>query len=387
MKTLRRLRHLPRAAIKFAVFAAVCLVLLVALAVKIGNISLFSTRQTYYAQLADVTGLTPGDQVDIAGVEVGQVSGIAVQRTHALVTMSVNANVTLHEGTDVGLRWYNVLGQKQVYLYPDHQGKLLRAGATLPLSHDVSDASVDAFLNSIGPFLSAINPSEANAFVENVSGALEGDTAEIDQLINNGATISETVGALDSQVGAVIDSLDRVLTAIASRSTDVTSLVTNLQTVSQSLASRNDVLDQVVVNLSQVTGDLANLIGQNRSTIDSSITSLQTVTKTIADHQQELAKTLETLGSGLAPYAEISSYGQWFQVQTVYTCLANQTACTYYEPLTPPAGSGPGGSPPLSGPALPGGTSLPSGGLGTSTPGSAPGGSIPSILNAVGGAG
>jgi len=381
MKALRRLRHLPRATIKFAVFAAVCLVLMVALAARIGNISLFSSRQTYYAQLADVTGLTSGDQVDIAGVEVGQVSGIAVQRTHALVTMSINSDVPLRQGTDVGLRWYNVLGQKQVYLYPDHQGSLLRPGSTLPLSHDVSDASVDAFLNSIGPFLSAINPSEANAFVENVSGALEGDTAEIDQLINNGATISKTVGALDSQVGAVIDSLDQVLTAIASRSADVTSLVTNLQTVSQSLASRNNVLDQVVVNLSQVTGDLANLIGQNRSTIDTSIASLQTVTQTIADHQQQLAKTLETLGSGLAPYAEISSYGQWFQVQTIYTCLANQTSCTYYEPLTPPPGSGPGGGPPSSGPALP------TGGLGAGTPGSAPGGSIGSILNAVGGAG
>ncbi|MDA8359464.1 MAG: MCE family protein [Actinomycetota bacterium] len=384
----RHISHrLPKNAVKFALFAALCLVLLVGLAVKIGNISLFSSRRTYYAQLADVTGLTSGDQVDIAGVEVGQVGSITLQRTHALVSMSVNVDVSLRQGTDVGLRWLNVLGQKQIYLYPATQGPMLKPGATIPLSHDVSDASVDAFLNSIGPFLSAINPSEANAFVENVSGALEGDTAEINQLINNGATISQTVGALDTQVGAVIDSLDQVLTAIASRSSDVSSLVSNLQTVSQSLASRNDLLDQVVVNLSQVTGDLANLIGQDRSTIDSSISSLETVTQTIASHRQQLAQTLSTLGSGLAPYAEISSYGQWFQVQTIYTCLANQTSCSYYEPLTAPAGSGPGGGPPLSAPSLPGTSAAGASATGAGTPGSAPGGSISTILRAVGGAG
>ena len=343
----RRLPRLGSSTGKFLVFAVVCLALLVALAVRIGNISLFTSRRAVYAQLADVTGLTSGDKVDVAGVQVGQVSGISVQRAHALVAMSLDTDVPLRRGTDVGLRWENVIGQKEVYLYPAHRGALLPAGATIPLSHDVSDASVDAFLNSLGPFLAAINPREADEFVQNVSGALDGDTAEIDQLLDSGAKVSSTVGQLDTQVGQVIGSLDRVLTAVASRSGDVGSLVANLQTVSQALASKNTVLDDVVGNLSQVSGELASLITQNHSTLNATIGDLETVTKDIADHQRSLAASLATLGSGLAPYDEISSYGQWFQVQSVYTCLANQTACTYYEPTRPPPGSGPAGSSPL----------------------------------------
>jgi len=369
------LRRLPSSAFKFVVFAVVCVVLLVLLAVRIGNLSLFTSHHTVQAQLADVTGLTSGDAVDIAGVPVGQVSGIAVQRGHALVTMSLNTNVVLHRATDVGLRWKNVIGQKVVYLYPEKQGPLLAPGATIPLSHDVSDASVDAFLNSLGPFLSAINPTEADQFVENVSGALEGDTAEIDQLIDNGATVSHTVGDLDTQVGQVITSLDQVLTAIASRSGDVTSLVSNLDTVAQSLSSHNQLLDDVVGNLSQVAGDVANLVGQNRSTLDGTIDNLKTVTQNLVANQQNLAKSLATLGTGLAPYVEISSYGQWFQIQTVYTCLANQTVCTYGDTGSAPAGSGPGGGSPLPAPL-------------TAANGATPSSSISSILGAVaGGAG
>jgi phospholipid/cholesterol/gamma-HCH transport system substrate-binding protein len=297
-----------------------------------------------------VTGLAGGDIVNIAGVPVGQVSSIGVQHGHAVISMSINNTVTLKRSTDVGMRWHNVIGQKEIELYPGKSGAILADGATIPMNHDVTDASIDKFLNSLGPVLASINPSEANAFVENVSGALEGDTAQINQLINSGAAVSTTVQALDNQVGSIIGNLDQVLTALASRSGDIDSLVTNLQTVSSALASKNSLLDEVVGNLSQVATDLAGLIGNNHSTITSTIDNLQAVAADIQNNQTNLSNSLSTLGQGLAPYIQISQWGQWFAVETVYTCLAGQQSCSYYEPSNPPPGSGPGGSPPLAAP-------------------------------------
>jgi phospholipid/cholesterol/gamma-HCH transport system substrate-binding protein len=387
---VRLLRHFPKSAFKFAVFALVCLVLLVALAVKIGNISLFSSRHTLDAQLSDVTGLATGDAVNIAGVPVGQVSSIGVQHGHALIVMSINDSVTVRRSTDVGMRWHNVIGQKEIELFPGPSGPVLPSGATIPLNHDVTDGSIDTFLNSLGPVLSAINPTQANEFVENVSGALEGDTAQIDQLINSGAAVSNTVEALDTQVGQIIGNLDQVLTALASRSGDIDSLVTNLQTVSSALASKNTLLDDVVGNLSQVATDMANLIGNNHTTITSTIDNLQAVAADVQNNQQNLAASLSTLGEGLAPYIQISQWGQWFAVQTIYTCLANQTACSYYEPGNPPAGSGPLGSPPSSSPlsAPSAGTSTPSAASSTApaSPGDLAASSLGLDLQAVSGA-
>ena len=123
--------------------------------------------------------------------------------------------------------------------------------------------------------------------------------------------------------------------------------MTNLQTVSSALASKNSLLDDVVGNLSQVATDLAGLIGNNHNTITSTIDNLQTVAADVQNNQQNLANSLSSLGAGLAPYIQISQWGQWFAVETVYTCLASQSVCPYYQPGNPPAGSGPGGSPPL----------------------------------------
>ena len=225
---------------------------------------------------------------------MGQVSSIGVQHGHALIALSINNTVTLRRSTDVGMRWHNVIGQKEIELFPGNGGPILSPGSTIPLTHDVTDASIDAFLNSLGPLLSSINPKEANEFVENVSGALEGDTAQINQLINSGATVSSTVQALDSQVGQIIGNLNQVLTALASRSGDIDSLVTNLQTVSSALASKNSLLDDVVGNLSQVATDLAGLIGNNHNTITSTIDNLQAVAADVQNNQQNLANSLST---------------------------------------------------------------------------------------------
>ncbi len=338
--------RLPSSAWKFTAFAAVCLVLLVGLAVKVGNLSFFQARHVVYAQLPDVTGLNSGDSVKIAGVTVGRVGSIALQRGHALIALDLDNEVLLRRGTEVGLHWRNVLGQKDVYLYPASTGSLIRAGGTIPIADSVSEASVNALLNSLGPVLDAINPTEANAFVRSVAGTLDSQGAEIDQLINSGAVVSQTIGSLDQEEGTVIDSLDQVLTAFAAHRSDLASVITNLENVASALASRNSLLDGVVTNLGQVAGEFASLVGTNRNALDGAIQGLDTVAQTIAANRQSLEKGLATLGAGLAPYTLISAYGQWFQIQTVYNCLAGEAACSYYMPSEPPAGTGPGGTPP-----------------------------------------
>ncbi|MHB1854701.1 MAG: MCE family protein, partial [Acidimicrobiales bacterium] len=258
--------------VRFFIYAAVCLVLLAGLIARIGNIQFFSHRVGYHAQMADVTGLEVGDQVKLAGVEVGQVSAITTRRGEALVSFGVDRSVRLPVDTEVGIRWHNVLGQKYLYLYPSgDSGPYLAAGATIPDSRDVGDADLGEFLNALGPVIQSINPAEANAFVEGVLGGLQGNLDQVGALIDNAATVSNTVGNLQVQVGQVIDNLSAVVGSLGGRSQDLQTVVSNLATISSSLASRNDTLDAVIVNFSKVAGDFSNLVSTNRGNIDTII--------------------------------------------------------------------------------------------------------------------
>jgi phospholipid/cholesterol/gamma-HCH transport system substrate-binding protein len=366
-----RLRHWVRhsgvlhpTTLKVLIFAVVCVVVLAGLAARIGNISFFSNRVSYQAQLADATGLQPADDVKIAGVTVGQVSGVALQRGHALVTFAVDAGVHLPADTQVGTQWHNVLGQQYLYLYPGHDHRTLKPGATLTLAADVAGPNIGALLNSLGPLLGALHPQQANQVVTAFADALQGNVGQVDQLINNAATVSQAVGSVDVQVGQLVDNLNQVFGALAQRSGDLGQVVDNLDTISQSLAGRNDLLDQTVANLAQVGQEVASLEGNTNNSLSNAIADLQAVSADIQSQSGNLSQGLSTFGSGFAPYTDISSYGQWFQVQLVYTCLADETSCSYYEPTNAPAGSGQFGAPPSSGgaPSPASGQSVSSGG-------------------------
>lgn len=335
MSLVRRLRrHLRGSVLKFTIYGLICLALLVGLAAKIGNIHFFSHRVDYRAEMADVSGLNSGDEVKLAGVTVGQVDGITTQHGLALVSFSVNRGVRLPVDTRVGIRWHNVIGLKYLYLYPSGSGgRYLRPGATIPPSQDAGDADIGEFLNALGPVLQSIDPAEANAFVQGVLGGLQGNLDQVGSLIDNAATVSNTVGSLQLQVGRVIDNLSTVVGALGGRSQDLQQVVSNLATISSSLASRNATLDAVVENFSKLSGEFAGLVGTNRSNLDTIISSLQTISATLASHKGDLEADLSTLTAGLQPYTLISSLGQWFEVNTVYVCTGqeNATNCTYQE--------------------------------------------------------
>jgi phospholipid/cholesterol/gamma-HCH transport system substrate-binding protein len=374
----RRSGLLRGVTLKVVLFALACLLIVAVLAAKLGNIQFFAHRVRYHAVLTDATGLQPAADVKIAGVTVGEVDSIRVRHGLADVTFSVNRGVKLPSDTKVGMQWQNVIGNQYLYLYPGTSPVDLRPGATIPASQDVASPNIGAFLDALEPVLSAVQPKEANEVVVAFAQALSGNEAQLNQLIDSAASVSSTLGSLNGQVGQVISQLDQVFTALSQRSADVAQLIDHLDTIGQSLAQNNGLLDQTIGNFATAAKEIAELVAHTRGDLSASIGQLDQVAGTIEANDGSLAKGLSTIGQGLAPYTLISNYGQWFQVRAVYTCLAGEQVCSYYDPTSPPAGSGPLGSPPLSFPALPGlGTST---GSATSTSGTGGSGAPTSTL-------
>ena len=74
-------------AVKLGIFIVVTTIATALLAITIGNLS-FGATKTYKAVFTDATGVVKGDDVRIAGVKVGNVTGVEIHnRTQALVEL------------------------------------------------------------------------------------------------------------------------------------------------------------------------------------------------------------------------------------------------------------------------------------------------------------
>ena len=86
------------------------------LVVTIGNVS-FSGSREYKAEFVDATGVVKGDDIRIAGVKVGVVKDVEiVDRTHALVSFSVDDTTSITGATNAAIRYRNLVGQRYITL-------------------------------------------------------------------------------------------------------------------------------------------------------------------------------------------------------------------------------------------------------------------------------
>src|SRR5688500_4462595 len=100
------------ALVKLVVFMVVTSILTLFLAATIGNITL-GGKKSYSAIFGDVTGLLTGNDVRIAGVQVGQVDKIELSdRRFAKVTFSMDADYPLAESAILRLRYRNLVGER-----------------------------------------------------------------------------------------------------------------------------------------------------------------------------------------------------------------------------------------------------------------------------------
>ena len=102
--------------IKSLIFIVITATVTTVLGISIAH-SGVSATVGYQAVFSDVTGLNVGDDVDIAGVRVGDVTSIGVYRGHlALVGFVVQSGRSLPVSVTATIKYLNLVGQRYIEL-------------------------------------------------------------------------------------------------------------------------------------------------------------------------------------------------------------------------------------------------------------------------------
>ena len=282
-----RMRVSKTMLVKVIVFTVICLAFTVALGVKLANSRLFADTYDMRAEFEDATGVMKGDAVKIAGVDVGRVTGTEIKDGKAVLSFNIDKGIQLPTDSEVAIRWRNVLGQRFLYLYPGDDAEVWDEGDTVPLSHTNDVADIGEFLNRVGPILKAIDPEQANAFLDAVNTALASNEDNVRALLDAGASLASDLSERDGHIARTIGNADTIMEAFASQDDQIASIIDNLDDVSGVLARRTDDVNQLVTNFADVQDQLDELLATSSSNIDATIGSLDSVTSTLSSNQEE----------------------------------------------------------------------------------------------------
>jgi len=96
-------------------FALAGIVALAILSLRLGKIELFNNKgYVIYANFDNISGLKVGDQVEIAGVQVGKVVSISLKDYRARVGMRINDGVHIDTDAIASIKTSGIIGDKYV---------------------------------------------------------------------------------------------------------------------------------------------------------------------------------------------------------------------------------------------------------------------------------
>ena len=147
------------------------------LSVRLGNVALFpAPSYTVYANFDNIAGLRNNDRVEIAGVNIGRVSAIALENNRAHVSLRINQGVEVDSDAIASVLTSGLIGDKFVSIQLG-SGDDLKNGGTI---HNTQSAFV--LENAIGSLINNMGSSSKSSS----SGSSGGDSGELKS--NPGAT-------------------------------------------------------------------------------------------------------------------------------------------------------------------------------------------------------
>lgn len=121
-----------RIEIAVGVFVLVGILALSWLSIKLGRVDFLGSRgYIITADFPAVGGLKAGSAVEIAGVEVGRVSAIALANYQARVIMTINEGVQLQEDSIASIKTKGLIGEKYIRINPGGSDRLIKPGGRL----------------------------------------------------------------------------------------------------------------------------------------------------------------------------------------------------------------------------------------------------------------
>jgi phospholipid/cholesterol/gamma-HCH transport system substrate-binding protein len=152
------------------VFGLVGLLALAILSMRLGRVELFAAPSyTLYANFDNISGLKAGDQVQIAGVDVGKVASIELRDNRARVALRIKQGVTIDDDAIAAIKTSGIIGDKYVSIALGPSDQTLHD--TEVIRHTQSAFVLE---DAIGQLINSSSPSGSSSGGNSTRAACDG---------------------------------------------------------------------------------------------------------------------------------------------------------------------------------------------------------------------
>ncbi|MFE3292210.1 MCE family protein [Rhodococcus sp. NPDC059234] len=305
-----------------AVTAAVVLA-----ALQYQKLQFVKSGASYSAVFEDASGLAPGDEVNSAGVKIGTVETIAVERGHARVDFTLDGAVGMGESTAAAITTMSLLGRRAVTLDLAGDG-LIPVGGRIPLERTRSAYSLPAVLGDLTTTVQDIHLDRLSASLDEVGKVMADSAPSLRPALDGVARISDSLTRRDDTLRALLADANKVAGVLAERGPQVNSLLVDGNALLGELARRQGALSEVIANVSAVSTQLSGLVHDNEAQLTPALDKLNTVVGILQKNRDNLAQGIDGLGTYVGTLGDTVASGPFY-----YAYVQNLMPAQFTQPL------------------------------------------------------
>jgi phospholipid/cholesterol/gamma-HCH transport system substrate-binding protein len=271
--------------------------------------------QEYRAAFRDASGLAAGNEVRVAGVKVGKVTGVDLdsgpQGTYVNVAFRIDSGVRLGDRTEATIRIKTVLGQKYLGLAPAGAGALA-PGGQIPLDRTASPFDVLQAVNGLADTLQQIDTEQlAKAFTA-LSQTFADTPASVTASLSGLSRLSTSIAARDAQLRELLSHAKVVTGVLAERDQQFRQLIEDGNALLAEVTARRDAIHNLLVSTNTLATQISGLVADNRTRLGPALDRLRQVLAILQRNRDNLSRTVQTMAPFIRAFTNVLGNGRWF---------------------------------------------------------------------------
>ncbi|MBU2694652.1 MCE family protein [Pimelobacter sp. 30-1] len=261
----------------------------------------------HQAYLAETAGLRAGDEVRVAGVKVGKVTDVELDRDRVLVTFRVKG-VRLGEESTAGVKIKTLLGKKFLSIDPQGTGEL---EDPIALDHTTTPYDVQAAFSQLSENLGEIDTNQMEDALQTMGEVLADTPESVRGTVSGLTRLSETISSRDDELARLFKATDGVTGTLATRNAEIGKLIDDGDLLLEELANRREAIRRMFKATKTLGIELAGVVRDNEAQLRPALEKLDQVADMLQRNQRHLNDAIAVLGPYYRMLTAAMGNGRW----------------------------------------------------------------------------
>ncbi|MEU1549252.1 MCE family protein [Nocardia sp. NPDC005745] len=297
---------------KKRILGAVLVLSLIVIGAHLGYRAAFGPK-TIRAVFASATAIYPGDDVRVAGVEVGRIVSIRPRGTSAEMVLAVDRDVPIPADAKAVIVAQSLVGARYVQLTPAYrsQGPTLPDGAVIPMERTAVPVEWDEVKTQLTRLATELGPgldlagSSTGRFIDRAADAMAGNGDKLRQTLAQLSGIGRVLADGSGDIVGIITELQHFVAVLRDSDVQIVEFQNRLAGLSSVLDDSRSELDAALSELSVAVADVQRFVAANRSGASEQVQRLAEVTRNLVDHRGDVEELLHIFPTSIANFYNI----------------------------------------------------------------------------------